>query len=102
MNSLRTRVLLTLAAALGLTLNAADSRSAEQSLKLPAKEKCHLYLMMGQSNMSGRGKVEADDRTPHPRVLMFTTNAVWQPAVESVTQDRPRFWAWGRVLCSAK
>lgn len=102
MSSLRTGVKVMLMAVVGLTLHAADTNLAEQSLKLPAKDKCHLYLMMGQSNMSGRGKVEVEDRTPHPRVLMFTTNAVWQPAVEPVTHDRPKLLGVGPGLAFGK
>jgi len=29
----------------------------------------HLYLLIGQSNMAGRGKLESIDRTVHPRVM---------------------------------
>ena len=31
----------------------------------------HLFLLVGQPNMSGRGKVEPRDRAPHERALML-------------------------------
>lgn len=80
----------------------AQAQSVTNSVKLPAKAKLHLYLMMGQSNMSGRGVVEAEDRTPHSRVLMFATNAVWRPAIEPVTHDRPKLLGVGPGLAFGK
>lgn len=42
----------------------------------------HLYLLVGESNMAGRGVVEPDDRKPHPRVLMLNREGAWVPAIE--------------------
>ncbi len=55
----------------------------------PAKPatKLQIYLLMGQSNMAGRGVVEKEDKTAHPRVLMFRTNGTWVPAIEPITRD---------------
>lgn len=53
----------------------------------PAKEKLRIYLLMGQSNMAGRGVIEDEDKTAHARVLMYETNDVWVPAVEPITKD---------------
>jgi hypothetical protein len=92
-------ICLLVAIVFSLTLAMAATNS---TVKLPAKEKLHLYLMMGQSNMSGRGKIEAEDTTPHPRVLMFTTNAQWQPAVGPVTHDRPKMLGVGPGLAFGK
>lgn len=55
---------------------------------IPKKEKLHLYLLMGQSNMAGRGVIEEVDKTSHPRVLVLTTNNTWELAVEPITRDR--------------
>jgi Carbohydrate esterase, sialic acid-specific acetylesterase len=52
------------------------------------KEKCHLYLLIGQSNMAGRGKVEKEDRTPHPRVLVLNKEDEWKPAVDPLHFDK--------------
>ncbi len=54
----------------------------------PEKEKFHLYLLVGQSNMAGRGKVEAQDKKPHPRVLMLTKQNKWVPAVDPLHFDK--------------
>lgn len=49
----------------------------------------HLYLLIGQSNMAGRGEVEAEDRLPHPRVLALGRERGWIPAVEPLHWDKP-------------
>jgi hypothetical protein len=61
---------------------------AEKTSTRP-KEKFHLYLLVGQSNMAGRGKVEAQDKKPHPRVLMLTKENRWTPAVAPLHFDKP-------------
>jgi hypothetical protein len=96
---MKQRICLLVAIVFSLMFAAAATNS---TVKLPAKEKLHLYLMLGQSNMSGRGRIEAEDTTPHPRVLMFTTNANWQPAVEPVTHDRPKMLGVGPGLAFGK
>lgn len=59
------------------------------SFKLPSKENFHLFLLVGQSNMAGRGKIEAQDRKPHERVLMLTKQNRWAPAVAPLHFDKP-------------
>jgi hypothetical protein len=49
----------------------------------------HLYLLAGQSNMAGRGLVEAVDKTPHPRVWMLNKDNQWVPAAEPMHFDKP-------------
>ncbi len=61
--------------------------NAAEPAKLPPKEKMHIYILMGQSNMAGRGVIEKEDKTPNPHVLVFKTNDTWQVAVEPVTED---------------
>jgi len=56
---------------------------------LPAKEQFHLFLLVGQSNMAGRGVVEPGDREPDPRVLMFDREGRWVPAVDPMHWDKP-------------
>ncbi len=63
--------------------------SAAEPVKPPAKEKFHLFLLVGQSNMAGRGVVEEQDRTPHPRVLMLDKAGEWVPAVDPLHFDKP-------------
>jgi hypothetical protein len=60
-----------------------------QEVKLPPKEQFHLFLLVGQSNMAGRGVVEEQDKTPHPRVLMLSKEGQWVPAVDPMHFDKP-------------
>jgi len=62
--------------------------AAEPSETVIPKEKFHLFLLVGQSNMAGRGKVTDADRKPHPRVLMFTKKQTWAPAVDPLHFDK--------------
>ncbi|GDY19653.1 acetylxylan esterase [Verrucomicrobiota bacterium] len=74
--------------AAALLLTAITIRAAEPAA-LPAREKLHLYLLIGQSNMAGRGLVEAQDKQPHPRVLTLTKEGKWVPAVDPIHYDKP-------------
>jgi hypothetical protein len=65
----------------------AESTKAS-SPALPAKTNLHLYLLMGQSNMAGRGEVGDEDKQTHPRVLMFNLSNSWELATEPITRDR--------------
>jgi hypothetical protein len=62
--------------------------AAQESPLLPPKEKFHLFLLVGQSNMAGRGAIEADDKKPHPRVLMLNKAGQWVPAVDPLHFDK--------------
>lgn len=55
---------------------------------LPDKEHFHLYFLVGQSNMAGRGSVEAQDKEPLPRVLMLNKAGEWVPAVDPLHFDK--------------
>jgi len=55
----------------------------------PEKEQFHLFLLVGQSNMAGRGVVEEQDRRPVARVLMLTQAGEWAPAVDPMHFDKP-------------
>jgi hypothetical protein len=48
-----------------------------------------LVVLAGQSNMAGRGAVDAAGRTPHPRVWMLDSTLHWIPAVDPVHFDKP-------------
>ena len=71
-----------------LLFTASPSRAADPA-PLPPREKFHLYLLIGQSNMAGRGLVEAQDRQPHPRVLTLNKEGQWVPAVDPIHFDKP-------------
>ncbi|MBO5991802.1 MAG: hypothetical protein J6R00_09140 [Lentisphaeria bacterium] len=57
---------------------------ADDGVKIPEKSKFKLVLLIGQSNMAGRGFVEASDKVPHPRVVMLDKSGKWVPAVDPV------------------
>ncbi len=48
-----------------------------------------IFLLIGQSNMAGRGVVEPQDQVPHPRVFMLTKELAWVPAVDPMHFDKP-------------
>lgn len=49
---------------------------AEPTTK-PTKESFHIYLLMGQSNMVGRGTNGMATQETSPRILMLNTNGQW-------------------------
>jgi uncharacterized protein YqgV (UPF0045/DUF77 family) len=63
--------------------------ASAQTPSIPPQEKFHLFLLVGQSNMAGRGTVEAQDKTPHPRVLMLSKAGEWVPAIDPMHYDKP-------------
>jgi hypothetical protein len=77
-----------LVSALSIFCVAFSAFAATNQIPLPAKDKLDLYLLMGQSNMAGRGKIGAEDKTPNPRVIMLETNDAWVVAIDPVTKDR--------------
>jgi len=48
----------------------------------------HLYLLIGQSNMAGRGKIELQDKVAVPRVLMLNKANEWVSAVDPISFDK--------------
>ena len=53
------------------------------------KENFHLYLLVGQSNMAGRGIVEPQDTVGNPRILCLNKEGKWEIAKEPVHFDKP-------------
>lgn len=68
---------------------AADEKTVSDS-KLPAQEQFQVFLLIGQSNMAGRGEIEERDRQPHPRVWMLDQANQWVPAVDPLHFDKPK------------
>jgi hypothetical protein len=60
-----------------------------QTPALPPKEKFHLFLLVGQSNMAGRGVIVPSENKPHPRVLMLDKSGAWVPAIDPLHFDKP-------------
>jgi hypothetical protein len=81
--SLRVLLLLLVAAAGGCARTRIAAEPAVEETRL------HLFLLAGQSNMAGRGVVEAEDRVAHPRVLALDRAGAWVPAVDPIHFDKP-------------
>lgn len=56
-----------------------------------------IFLLVGQSNMAGRGKLTAADQQTHPRIFMLNQADQWVPAKDPVHFDQP---VAGVGLCS--
>jgi hypothetical protein len=56
---------------------------------LPARSQLHLFLLVGQSNMAGRGDVEPSDRQPIANVLAVNAAGDWVPAIDPLHWDKP-------------
>lgn len=54
-----------------------------------AAQDMELFLLIGQSNMAGRGVIEEQDKVPFPGVFTLTKEETWVPAVEPIHFDRP-------------
>lgn len=59
------------------------------AMNLPDTKSFHLFLLAGQSNMAGRGRISEEDRQLNPRVLMFTKDGKWAPAIDPLHFDKP-------------
>lgn len=53
--------------------------NAQDAYKGP-KDKLHIYLLVGQSNMSGRAKVEDEDRKLPKNLFLLDSKGAWVPA----------------------
>lgn len=58
--------------------------------KDPGGKKIHIYLLAGQSNMAGRGTIEAIDTVINPHIWMLNKNEQWVPAREPLAFDKPK------------
>ncbi|WP_166647334.1 sialate O-acetylesterase [Prosthecobacter fusiformis] len=70
--------------------NHSDIRTENDlATKLPPKEKLDLYLLIGQSNMAGRGLLDTEKSVSKLRVLKFSPNNKWTYGVEPLHYDKP-------------
>ena len=65
-----------------------QSLKKDKTLRIDSKETFHLYLLIGQSNMAGRGKIEEQDRKNHPRVFVLNKENKWVPGVDPIHFDK--------------
>jgi len=61
----------------------------EKPKSLPAKGNFYIFLMAGQSNMAGRGIIEAEDTLSNPLVLTLNKNNEWVYAKEPLHYYEP-------------
>ncbi|MEO1527921.1 MAG: sialate O-acetylesterase [Planctomycetota bacterium] len=66
---------------LPINVNAQTSSSAPSNLDL--------ILLVGQSNMAGRGRIAPQQNQPHPRIFSLDKNERWVPAVDPLHFDKP-------------
>jgi hypothetical protein len=64
-------------------------QSASSSVVVPTKEKFHLYLLMGQSNMAGGGALPSAKETLNPRILVLDASNGWAVAADPLHFDFP-------------
>jgi hypothetical protein len=72
--------------------------AADAERKLPPKARFHVYLLMGQSNMAGRGRMTEADRRPVDRVWMLDKEDRWVPAAHPLHFDKPKITGVGLGL----
>jgi hypothetical protein len=66
-----------------------DIAKAPSSIPSKPDPQFHLYLLIGQSNMAGRGQVDDESKAVHPRVLTLNKNREWVPATDPLHFDKP-------------
>jgi len=57
-------------------------------LALPKKPDFQIFILAGQSNMAGRGKVDEESKQAQPRVFALNKESQWQPAVDPLHWDK--------------
>jgi hypothetical protein len=56
--------------------------AAESAPDLPPRDRFHVYLLIGQSNMAGRGMLDPATAVSSVRVLKYTSEVGWAPGTE--------------------
>ena len=64
-----------------------EDLASTQSARVPSKDKFHLYLLIGQSNMVGRDKPRQQDKQTHPRILMLDGDLSWTLAADPLPHE---------------
>ena len=79
-------VLVVLALAV-VAVGMANESTTDKDITIPTKDKFHLYLLLGTSNMVGRNKIRQEDRRTHPRILMLDRDLSWVPAADPLPHE---------------
>lgn len=61
----------------------------------------HLYLLIGQSNMAGRGVLDEESKKQNPQILMLDSNNHWVVATDPVHFDKPTIVGVGPAISFA-
>ncbi len=69
---------------------------------LPPQDQLRLYLLIGQSNMAGRGLIDPAARLSRLRVLKFSPRNAWAPGIEPLHTDKPAVAGTGLGLSFAR
>lgn len=72
-----------------LSLAAAAAMAAEPQSAATSPGRMKVFLLIGQSNMAGRGEVDAASEPNDPRVVMFTKDGSWAVARDPLHFDKP-------------
>lgn len=62
---------------------------AKVAAAMPAKDKFDLYLLIGQSNMAGRGILTQEESVSRARLLKFSQRNTWAPGTDPLHTDKP-------------
>ena len=73
----------------GITIIALNGVVAGQQTPTAPSANYDLYLLIGQSNMAGRGTIEAQDTVTDPNVFMLNKENKWVPAKSPLHFDKP-------------
>ncbi|OQP39790.1 acetylxylan esterase [Niastella yeongjuensis] len=68
----------------------------------PEEYEVHYYLLIGQSNMAGRGPLDSADNHPNPRIIMLDSLNQWKTATDPVHFDKPKLVGVGPAISFAK
>jgi len=74
---------------LGAACSSARSNRTSPAPRVDADTGLQIFLLAGQSNMAGRGKVEAQDIVVNARVRRLDNTMTWVPAVDPLHWDKP-------------
>jgi hypothetical protein len=83
------RHMLQILLAAGALVDHPSAAEAKGEARTPEAARFHLFLLVGQSNMAGRGDVEAVDREPIEHVQALNAAGDWVPAVDPLHWDKP-------------
>jgi len=62
----------------------------------------HIYLLVGQSNMAGRGAVDSISKETNAQIVMLDRSGNWVPATDPVHFDKPAAVGVGPAIGFAK